>query len=140
MKKDREDYIKDELIPLEDFKPTHNLLLELRTALKVLSQILEEYADSEMQEALITVWNTFNNLTTLKIPANLESLGLLKENVTLVEKNAQLQQKLTRAHEYIRQHIKESPSDSTFDNKSSLRSKNLANSIFQLFNRRGKQK
>ncbi|MFX1251926.1 MAG: hypothetical protein ACFFCZ_09980 [Promethearchaeota archaeon] len=92
-----------------------------------------------MQEALITVWNTFNNLTTLKIPANLESLGLLEENVTLVEKNTQLQQKLARAHEYIRQHIKDPSMDSNINSKSSSRSKNLATSLIQLFNRRGKQ-
>ncbi|MFX1537776.1 MAG: hypothetical protein ACFFDI_26560, partial [Promethearchaeota archaeon] len=104
--------------------------------LEVLTQILEDYADSEVQQALITVWNAFTNLTAVKIPADLEALRLLKENVTLVEKNVQLQQKLTRAHEYIRQNIKESSLDSTLDSKSSLSSKKRTISLLQLFNRR----
>ena len=139
MKKEHEDYIKDELIPLEEFKPTYSFFLELRTALKVLTQILGEYADSEVQQVLSTVWSAFTDLTTVKIPVNLESLRLLKENVTLVEKNAQLQQKLARAHEYIRQHIKEPSLDSTVDSEPSLKPKNLATSIRQLFNRREKR-
>ncbi|MFX1251931.1 MAG: hypothetical protein ACFFCZ_10005 [Promethearchaeota archaeon] len=139
MKKDRENNIKDDLIPLEKFKPTSSIVLELRTALKVLKQILEEYADSEVQQALNTVWNAFTDLTAVKIPTNLESLELLKENVTLMEKNAQLQQKLARAHEYISQYIKDPSLDSSFDSKSSPRPKNLATSLFQLFNKRGKR-
>ncbi|MFX0093145.1 MAG: hypothetical protein ACFFBD_15415 [Candidatus Hodarchaeota archaeon] len=140
MKKNREESIKDEPISLEDFKPINTFLLELKTALKVLTQILEMYADPEVEQALNTLWNAFTNLTTVEIPVNLEAIDMFQENVTLMEKNAQLQQELTRAHEYIRQHIKEPTSDSTYVNasKPSLKPKKRTTSLFQRF--RGRKK